>query len=143
VFLRYADATHAFSIKYVEGWQVTPQPDGVAIRDKDSSETVQIVAGVSDIAAYIANVDLPALETTAGFSLVRQDTVTVSGEQLDHLVYHSLAPPDPVTGKEVPSTVDRYYVAGPAAIAVVSLSTPDGVDNVDAFREMITSFKWT
>jgi len=143
VFLRYTDATHGFSIKYVEGWQVTPQPDGVSIRDKDSSETVRIVAGVTDIAAYISNTDLPALQATASFSLVRQETVTVGGRVLDHLVYHSVAPPDPVTGKEVPSTVDRYYVVGPAGIAVVSLSTPDGVDNVDAFREMITSFKWT
>jgi len=38
--------------------------------------------------------------------------------------------------------VDRYYVPGPAGLAIVSLSTPDGVDNVDAFRQMIASFAW-
>jgi hypothetical protein len=42
----------------------------------------------------------------------------------------------------VPSTVDRYYVPGSAGLAVVTLSTPDGVDNVDAFRRMIESFRW-
>jgi hypothetical protein len=47
-----------------------------------------------------------------------------------------------VTGKQVPSTVDRYYVAGPNGLAIVSLSTPDGVDNVDAFRQIIESFRW-
>ena len=60
-----------------------------------------------------------------------------------HLVYHAPADPDPVTGKQVPLTVDRYYVPGSGSIAVVSLASPDGVDNVDAFRLMIESFKWS
>jgi hypothetical protein len=38
--------------------------------------------------------------------------------------------------------VDRYYVPGANGLAIVSLSTPKGVDNVDAFRQMIESFKW-
>jgi hypothetical protein len=42
----------------------------------------------------------------------------------------------------VPSTVDRYYVPGPTGLAIVSLATPKGVDNVDAFRQMIESFTW-
>jgi len=44
----------------------------------------------------------------------------------------------------VASTIDRYYVSGAnGQLAVVTLSTPDGVDNVDAFREMIKSFAWS
>jgi hypothetical protein len=69
--------------------------------------------------------------------------VKVGGSIYVHLVYHVPAPPDPVTGKQVPSTVDRYYVPGPNGLAIVSLSTPDGVDNVDAFRQMIESFGWS
>ena len=60
-----------------------------------------------------------------------------------HLVFHQDSPPDSVTGKQVPQTVDRYYVSGPNGLAVVSLATPDGVDNVDAFRQMIESFTWS
>jgi hypothetical protein len=48
-----------------------------------------------------------------------------------------------VTGKQVPLTVDRYYVPGSGGLAIVSLATPDGVDNVDAFRQMIDSFTWS
>jgi hypothetical protein len=48
-----------------------------------------------------------------------------------------------VTGKSVASTVDRYYVPGAGSLAVVTLSTPTGVDNVDAFRQMIESFRWS
>ena len=142
VFLTYHSTNPVFSIQYVEGWQVTPQPDGVVVRDKDSSETVSIRAATSDVAGYVATTDLPALAATAGFKLIKQDTVKVGSSTYVHLVYHLPAPPDPVTGKQVPSTVDRYYVPGPAGLAVISLSTPDGVDNVDAFRQMIGSFRW-
>ncbi|MEO7665024.1 MAG: hypothetical protein ABIV26_07835 [Candidatus Limnocylindrales bacterium] len=142
VFLTYRGGTPAFSIQYVEGWQVTPQSDGAVIRDKDSSETVSITTAPPDLSSWIAATDLPSLEAQAGFKLDMQDRVKVGGATYDHLVYHLPAPPDPVTGKQVPSTIDRYYVPGSGSLGVVSLSTPDGVDNVDAFRLMIESFTW-
>ncbi|MEO6577735.1 MAG: hypothetical protein ABIO99_02410 [Candidatus Limnocylindria bacterium] len=143
VFLTYADTTLGFSIQYVEGWQVSPDGSGVVIRDKDSSETVAVVTTAADAATYVAQTDLPALQQQAGFALVSQDTVTVGAATYPHLVYTIPSPPDPVTDKRVPSTIDRYYVQANGSMAVVSLSTPDGVDNVDAFRQMIESFTWS
>ncbi len=143
VFLTYLDTTQAFSIQYVEGWQVVQASDGVTIRDKDSSEMVAIVPAPADIATWVSATDIPALKAQAGFRLIKQDTVKVGSAVLIHVTYHLPAPPDPVTGKRVPSTVDRYYVPGLQGLAVISLSTPDGVDNVDAFRQMIGSFTWT
>ena len=141
VFLTYKSAAWQFSIQYVEGWQVRTQPDGVVIRDKDSSETTAVVPLPADVAGWVKSTDLPALQALPGFRLIKQNRVTVGSVTLLHLVYHAPAAPDPVTGKQVPSTIDRFYVPGPA-LAVISLSTPDGVDNVDAFRQMITSFTW-
>lgn len=143
VFLTHRDTTLGFSIDYVEGWQVRQAPDGVVIKDKDSSEIVSLIATPPDLAGYVSGTDLPRLQGQTGFKLIGQDTVKVGAQKLIHLRYHLPTPPDPVTGKRVPSTVDRYYVPGSAGVAVVSLSTPDGVDNVDAFRQMIESFTWT
>jgi hypothetical protein len=143
VFLTYTGANPGFSIQYVEGWQVTPKSDGVVINDKDSSEIVAVVAPQSDIAAFVASSDLPALQSQPGFKLIKQDTVKVGSTKYVHLAFHQTSPPDSVTGKQVPQTVDRYYVPGPNGVAVVSLATPDGVDNVDAFRQMIESFTWS
>lgn len=143
VFLTYHSGNPAFSIQYVEGWQVNQQPDGVVVRDKDSSETVSVLAPQADVAGYVASTDLPALQAQPGFKLDTQDTVKVGATDYVHITYHLPAPPDPVTGKRVPSTVDRYYVPSPTGLAIVSLSTPDGVDNVDAFRQMIESFRWS
>lgn len=142
VFLTYHGSGPAFSIQYVEGWQVTRQPDGVLIRDKDSSETVTIAAPQPDVAAYVQSTDLPSLQAQPGFAFIKQDSIKVGGSSYIHLLFHQLSPPDSVTGKQVPQTVDRYYVPGPNALAIVSLATPDGVDNVDAFRQMIESFAW-
>jgi hypothetical protein len=143
VFLTYHGTAPTFSIPYVQGWQVTPQGHGVVIRDKDSSETVAIVDSQADVAAYVASTDLPALQAQAGFGLITQDTLTVRGSTYIHLAFHLPSPPDAVTGKQVTVTVDRYYVSGPTGLAIVSLATPAGVDNVDAFRQMIEGFKWS
>jgi hypothetical protein len=142
VFLTYHDSTVKFSIQYVEGWQVTRDPNGVSIHDKDSSEVILVVAGQTDAAAYISATDLPGLHAQAGFKLIKQDTVKVGAHYVNHLAYEILSPADPVTGKQVPSSADRYYMPGTNGLAVVSLSTPKGVDNVDAFRRMIESFQW-
>jgi hypothetical protein len=142
VFLTYRDAQAGFSIQYVEGWQVQPSSDGVTIHDKDSSETVAILPLPPDVGSWVRSTDLPALQGEAGFALIGRDTVAIGGASVIHLAYHQLSPPDPVTDKRVASTVDRYYVPGAGGLAVVTLSTPDGVDNVDAFRQMIDSFAW-
>jgi hypothetical protein len=142
VFLTYQSAAWRFSVQYVEGWQVRTVTDGVTIRDKDSSETIRVVTRPPDVAAYVNGTDLPSLRSQPGFVLVKENQVKVGSAVYIHLVYHAPADPDPVTGKQVASTIDRFYVPGPG-LAIVSLSTPDGVDNVDAFRQMITSFKWS
>jgi len=107
VFLTYRQVGLGFSIRYVEGWQVTTRPDGVVIHDKDSSETVTVALLPKDVAAYIAATDLPALQVQAGFRFVKQDTVKVGGATYHHLVYHALSPLDLVTNKRVACTVDR------------------------------------
>ncbi len=146
VFLTHTSAAGHYSIQYVEGWQHQDLPDsGVEFRDKDSSEQVTLVPlpPGGDIQGYVVTVDEPALKTSAAsYQRLSVDTVGVRGTQVPHLRYTTLAPPNPVTGKRVLLDVDRYYVAGPARLAILTLSTPHGVDNVDAFRQMLESFAW-
>jgi hypothetical protein len=67
---------------------------------------------------------------------------TVAGKPIVKVVYSTKSAPNPVTGKRVKLVVDRYYVAGAGKHAVVDLGTPEGVDNVDAYKLMIESFRW-
>jgi len=58
------------------------------------------------------------------------------------VVYTTASARSPVTGKHVTLAVDRYYLAHGGKEAIVDLGTPQGVDNVDAYRLMIESFRW-
>ena len=68
--------------------------------------------------------------------------VTLNGSQAVKVVYTTESAPNPVTGKRVKLIVDRYVVPGAGKHAVIDLGTPKGVDNVDAYRLMIESFRW-
>ena len=68
--------------------------------------------------------------------------LTIAGTPALALVYATQSAPNPVTGKRVTLVVDRYYLAHRGKLAVVDLGTPEGVDNVDAYRLMIESFRW-
>jgi hypothetical protein len=47
-----------------------------------------------------------------------------------------------VTGKQVTLLVDRYVVSRGGKRAILDLGTPRGVDNVDAYKLIVRSFKW-
>jgi hypothetical protein len=56
--------------------------------------------------------------------------------------YTTQSAQDPVTGRSVLLIVDRYVVDNKGRVATVDLGTPQGVDNIDAYRKMINSFRW-
>ena len=59
------------------------------------------------------------------------------------VIYGTESSPNPVTNKRVKLTVEPVTISGTAGKrAVVDLGTPVGVDNVDAYRLMIQSFRW-
>jgi hypothetical protein len=68
--------------------------------------------------------------------------MTISGAPVWKVTYTTESAPNPVTGKRVTLLVDRYYLARNGKEAIVDLGTPKGVDNVDAYRLMIESFRW-
>jgi len=140
-YLTYHGA--GFSLQYVEGWGIL-KGGGQAVRisDKDSAEVVSISPGKTSVAT-LAGQDLTRFQhTLPQFHLFARRTVQLAPGVAAYLQYRTLSAQDPVTGKRVPVVVDRYYVPGPGRQAIVSLSTPVGVDNVDAFRRISRSFRW-
>jgi hypothetical protein len=128
----------------VEGWTIQLRPSaGVLINDKDSSETVAIVPARPSSLAAAASADLSRLaQSLPRYHLVFRHAVQVPAGNAIRAQYQTLSPRDPVTGKRVPVVVDRYYISGPGKRAVLTLATPVGVDNVDAFRLIARSFRW-
>ena len=147
VFVTYTSPSGAYSIQYVEGWTVTQQPnDGVSITDIDSSEVVTIISTpTGDLTNYITTTDEPQLKAqTQDYKRVDLKTIQVHNQPVVVLSYTSTSAPDPVTGKQRAVTSLRYYLPGAnGKLAILTLTTPPDVDNVDAFNQILESFTWT
>lgn len=141
VYLRYKGK--GFSIEYIEGWLQTSTKRGMTFQDKDSAVVVELYAPWhSSLATYVRQVDLPRLMRSPGFVRGALARDTIARIATMRLSYRGRSAPDPVTGKVVTLQSDRYYVSGPHTLALITLSTPLGVDNVDAFHRIAHSFNF-
>ena len=139
VFIEFADAQAGYTMKYPEGWAQQGGAGNVTIRDKNNIVRIVVRASKKPTAATVRS-DVSQL----GGATVQgaPQALTIGGKPAFKAVYTTQSAPNAVTGKRVTLTVDRYYVWKGGKEAIVDLGTPVGVDNVDAYRLMIESFKW-
>jgi hypothetical protein len=139
VFLVFRNARTGYSMKYPEGWAQQGAGATVVFRDKNNIVRVDVRGGGLPTAAAIDQ----ELRRLKGARVVSAPQPTrLSGGRGYKVVYSTESAPNAVTGKRVTLIVDRYYLAHGGRRAVVDLGTPKGVDNVDAYRLMIESFRW-
>jgi hypothetical protein len=139
VFIVFRDPKAPYSMKYPEGWAVSGTRPSVTIRDKNNIVRVVVQNGHLPTLAGARK----ALASSPGATLrSAPKAVTLGGAPALALVYTTQSAASAVTGKRVKLVVDRYYLAHGGKLAVVDLGTPEGVDNVDAYRLMIESFRW-
>ena len=130
------------SMIYPEGWTVQESPSLVAITDKNNRVRIAVSSGATpSVASVRATMTALALQTPGLHAGATTSIVLKSGTAVK-VPYSTLSAPNPVTGKQVTLKVDRYVLAHSGRVAVVDLGTPVGVDNVDAYRRMIESFRW-
>ncbi len=142
VFLTYDSRAAGYAIRYPEGWTRKGSTSDVTFQDRANVIHVLISKGAPPTPA----------EAEAGLAkLKRSDpsvnggaarALTIGGAPVIKLTYTRLSAPDPVTGKRLPLTIDRYEYAHGGKVAIVDLGTPKGVDNVDAYRMISETFRW-
>ena len=146
VFVDYQSKDGGYSVQYVEGWSVKPgDKGGVSITDIDSAEVVELRdAPTGDLTQYVTGTDEPQLQSQVqDYQQNDLKTMTVNNQSVVELTYTSTSAPNAVTDKSQSVVSQRYYIPGPNnRLAILTLTTPDGVDNVDAFRQMLESFTW-
>jgi len=139
VFLVFRNARAGYSVKYPEGWAQYGSGKAVVFRDKNNIVRIDVGSGPAPSAATIAQ----ELRRLKGAHVVSApQALQLAGIRAYKVVYSTESAPNAVTGKRVTLIVDRYYLAHGSRRAVVDLGTPQGVDNVDAYRLMIESFRW-
>jgi hypothetical protein len=139
VFLVFRNARTGYSIKYPEGWAQKGSAGAVVFEDKNNIVRV-VVSSVHRPSVTKVRHELARLR---GVRLVQAPRpIALPGGHGLVAVYSTESAPNEVTGKRVTLVVDRYYLWNGGRLAVVDLGTPQGVDNVDAYRLMIESFRW-
>jgi hypothetical protein len=137
VFLTFRNRVAGYAIKYPEGWARAGVGPRVTFRDKNNLIRIVVArGGLPSAAAAAAEVRGQAAHAT------RASRVILPGGPALKLTYTTRSAPSPVTGKRVVLLVDRYEVARAGQHAVIDLGTPSGVDNVDAYRLIVRSFRW-
>ena len=138
-FVVLNDPSAGYAMKYPEGWAQSGGGKQVVIRDKNNIVRVVVRPDALPTAAAVRR-ELVALPGVKVESPPARHKLP-SGPALK-VVYATESAPNAVTGKRVRLAVDRYYVAHNGKLAIVDLGTPQGVDNVDAYRLMIESLRW-
>ena len=142
VFLTFKDAGAGYSILYPEGWARRGGANDITFQDKANVIHVVISKGGPQTPADV-QADLKQLKASnPRLKAGAPQKLTIKGLPVIKVTYTSESTPNPVTGKRVALTVDRYYYASRGKRATLDLETPVGVDNVDAYRMISRSFKW-
>jgi hypothetical protein len=130
------------SMLYPEGWTVQEAASGVSITDKNNQVRISISRGPAPTSATVRSQLLVLKRSTPTLSTSAAQTISLKSGPAVKATYTTRSAPNPVTGKQVTLNVERYVLARAGRIATVDLGTPVGVDNVDAYKRMIESFKW-
>jgi len=139
VFLVFRNGRAGYSMKYPEGWAQQGTSSSVVFRDKNNIVRVVVDSGPAPTSAAVQR----EVQQLKGARLVSApQALSLPSGRAIKVVYSVSSAANAVTSKRVTLVVDRYYLAERGRRAVVDLGTPRGVDNVDAYRLMIQSFRW-
>jgi len=144
VFVAYTPPTGGFSIKVPEGWARTEAGGAVTFTDKLNSIRMESVSTASAPTVQSAEQnELPAIRAAAkNFQAGKVTAVTRKAGPAVLLTYMADSAPDPVTGKVVHDAVERYEFWKSGTEVILTLSGPQGADNVDPWRIVTDSFGW-
>jgi hypothetical protein len=142
VFLSFRSATARWSMKYPEGWTQTGRGRAVTFRDKNNLVRVTIGPGGTPTGGSVIAQLKAQQRTTPTLAYGQPSSIRLAAGPAILVRYATRSAADPVTGRRVHLLVDRYVFAHGSRVATVDLGTPKGVDNVDAYRMMIHSFRW-
>jgi hypothetical protein len=143
VFLVFRNTAGGYAVKYPEGW--TQRGGGGAVTFQDKNNLIHVVSagGGTPTPRQVEAALLRERSRVRSLHTGPARGVVIPGVGAAiKITYTTVSAPNPVTGKRVKLGVDRYVLAHRGRQVTVDLGTPRGVDNVDAYRLIIRSFRW-
>lgn len=136
VFVTFHSDVGGYALDVPEGWARTQSGPNVTFADKFNAVSVEETSAASAPSVQGVQSENASLEAAA------VQAVDVGGQQIVRLRFRADSKPDAVTGKTVKLETDRYFFFNNGKMAALSLSSPVGADNVDAWNQVARSFKW-
>lgn len=145
-YVAYSPPASRFSVKVPEGWARTVRPGGVtSFTDKLNRVQMQQRAAASAPTLGVTQHSvIPTLaKTVPGFRGARVSTVSRTAGRAIRITYQATSPVDPVTGRSHTDAVERYEFFHRGTSVVLTLSGPKGADNVDPWKIVTDSLRYT
>jgi hypothetical protein len=144
-FVAYSPPGAGYSVKVPEGWARTSAGGVTAFADK--LNRVQLQTRAAKVALTTGDArrsELPRLAgSVPGFRAGRVSAVTRNAGSAVRITYEARSPVDPVTGATRTDAVERYVFFHNGEDVVLTLSGPKGADNVDPWRIVTDSLRYT
>ena len=143
-FVTYTPTDQSFTVTVPEGWARTDVVEGAEFSDKLNTITIIGDSAASAPTVYsVSTHELPGIAAkTANFRRGDVVMVTRKAGQAVLATYGADSPPNPVTGKVVPQSVERYEFFKSGRQVTITLTGPTAADNVDPWRIVTDSFAW-
>jgi hypothetical protein len=135
-FVAYTPPGADYSVKVPEGWARTAKGGAVTFTDKLNAIRMEELTAKGPSVTALAR---SAERAKPGkVSIVRRN----AGPAV-RIAYLAPGRPDPVTGKTRTDAVERYAFVRRGKQVVLTLSGPKGADNVDPWRLVTDSLRWS
>jgi hypothetical protein len=144
-FVRFTPRGAGYSVKVPEGWARSTA--GAAVTFTDKLNSIRVEGATAPVALTVREArqtEIPKLaQTVKGFQGGKATSVARPAGQAIRITYLASAPPNPVTGKAVTDAVERYVFFHKGHELVLTLSGPKGADNVDPWKIVTDSVRWS
>jgi hypothetical protein len=133
-YVAYRPPAGGFSVRVPEGWARTSRGGAVTFTDKLNAIRMESMP---------ARRQLTAAEAARGTPGAKVSTVTRPAGRVVRIAYLAKGRPDPVTGKARTNAVERYVFFRSGQRVALTLSGPKGADNVDPWKIVTDSLRYT
>jgi hypothetical protein len=142
-FLSYKNRSGGYSISYPQGWARSGSGSQVIFQDKSNTVTINVAPGPRPTSGSVSAELKQEAAADPCLTSGKPQSTSAGPNQVVKVTYTTEGQKSPVTGQRPKITVDRYVYFKGGKVATVDLATPVGVDNVDAYRMISESFRWS
>ena len=142
-YVRFVSPDGTYSLKVPEGWARAQTGAVTVFADKFNSVRVEALIAPPTAASATGDEIAAIAAATPGFKLGNVSTVKRTAGDARRVTYRAESGRDAVTGKSVRLAVERYELTRNGRQVTITLSAPVGSDNVDPWKTITNSFRWT